>query len=329
MRSTFGLFLRAAVQARKVLRRSTARPASAGAGKATRQRVHQAARAADGMTRGAALGLEYLLYRPPGIQLEERLPLLVMLHGCGQDAAALAASSAMNRLAARQRFLVLYPEQNSLMNPQRCWHWYDHRSGRARLEAIAIAAAVDRVCLPGAVDAARIAVAGLSAGAAMAALLVLLHPQRFRALIMHSGLNPSAANSPASALRLMSGRGVDAAPPTREADLPPLLVIHGDQDRIVHPDNAAATARWWSGPDGARPIASRRIQRGHRYATTVTDYCARGCVVSSVCEIQGLGHAWSGGARGQAYSDPKGPDASRMIWSFAARQFARGADAHQ
>jgi hypothetical protein len=38
-------------------------------------------------------------------------------------------------------------------------------------------------------------------------------------------------------------------------------------------------------------------------------------------EISGLGHAWSGGAASQAYSDPKGPDASRMAWAFAKQQF--------
>jgi len=38
-------------------------------------------------------------------------------------------------------------------------------------------------------------------------------------------------------------------------------------------------------------------------------------------EVQGLGHAWSGGMTRQPYSDGQGPDASRMAWSFASRQF--------
>ena len=46
----------------------------------------------------------------------ERLPLMVMLHGCGQDAKTFAASTRMNVVAARERFLVLYPEQDRLSN---------------------------------------------------------------------------------------------------------------------------------------------------------------------------------------------------------------------
>ena len=88
----------------------------------------------------------YRLYRPPGIARGERLPLLVLLHGCGQDAASLAASSRMNRVAARERFLVLYPEQDRLHNAHACWNWYDTRSGRAQAEAAIIDAAVDQVC---------------------------------------------------------------------------------------------------------------------------------------------------------------------------------------
>ncbi|MEO7391614.1 MAG: hypothetical protein ABIU58_05535 [Ramlibacter sp.] len=38
-------------------------------------------------------------------------------------------------------------------------------------------------------------------------------------------------------------------------------------------------------------------------------------------EVGKLGHAWSGGAASQACSDARGPDASRMLWGFAAKQF--------
>jgi poly(3-hydroxybutyrate) depolymerase len=67
----------------------------------------------------------YRLYRPPAVKSGERLPLMVMLHGCGQDAKSFANSTRMNAVAARERFLVLYPEQDRLSNAQGCWNWFD------------------------------------------------------------------------------------------------------------------------------------------------------------------------------------------------------------
>ena len=58
-------------------------------------------------------------------------------------------------------------------------------------------------------------------------------------------------------------------------------------------------------------------------AATITDYRVGSRVVATHCEVDGLGHAWSGGTAGHGHSDAKGPDASRMIWAFYARQFAR------
>ena len=52
----------------------------------------------------------YRLFKPLGVRPNEKLPLMVMLHGCGQDAQGLSASSRMNRIAERHRFLVLYSE---------------------------------------------------------------------------------------------------------------------------------------------------------------------------------------------------------------------------
>ena len=70
----------------------------------------------------------------------------------------------------------------------------------------------------------------------------------------------------------------------------------------------------------------REVQRGKRYPTTVTDFKCGRRVVATHVEVRQLGHAWSGGAAKQQFSDEKGPDASRMVWAFASRQF-RGVSA--
>lgn len=279
-----------------------------------------------GIAVGAAGARRYHLYKPVGVRRAERLPLLVMLHGCGQDAEAMAASTQMNRLAARERFIVLYPEQDRVANVHRCWNWYETRSGRAQAEAHSIDAAITQVCLTQPVDPLRIGVAGLSAGAGMAALLATRHPERFRAIAMHSGIAPGVAHSSATALSAMRGRAGEAKPQPPLADgqhLPALLVIQGSVDHIVARSNGTEAARSWAAHEGALAGATRRVQRGARYAAAVTDYKTRGRLVATLCEVSGLGHAWSGGAAGQAYSDPKGPNASSMIWAFMTKQFAR------
>ena len=274
---------------------------------------------------GAAGMRRYWLYRPPGLQPRpgEPLPLLVMLHGCGQTAHGFATSTRMNRVAAREGFLVLYPEQDRLANAQGCWNWFDTRSGRAYHEAALILQAVDQVCRLYPADRDRVAVAGLSAGASMAALLATRHPECFKAVVMHSGIPPGTAHSGLSAVGAMQGRrpSLPSGPALGQPDWPPLLVIHGSGDAVVAPTNGQAAARVWAEAAGAAAAQPRSVQRGQRYPSLVTDFKRGGATVASLVEVGGLGHAWSGGAAGQPFGDGRGPDASRLVWAFAARQF--------
>lgn len=292
-----------------------------------------------GVAPGPAGARRFHAYVPSGLPLRpgEKLPLLVMLHGCRQTGSDLAAISRMNRLAARHRFVVLYPEQERVANAQGCWNWFERRNGRAEAEAATLLAAVDKVARRLPVDLARVAVAGLSAGASMAVLMAALFPHRFCAVAMHSGVAPGTAESAATALAAMHGRreahlpdlpaSTAAASPVlpvgAPAVLPPLLIVHGDADGVVSVRNAAATARLWAGALCARAGAVRTLQRGQRYPMRVTEFKARGRTVVALREVVGLAHAWSGGAAQRPYSDPAGPDASALIWAFVARQFGK------
>ena len=97
-----------------------------------------------GVALGASGARRFRLYRPPDVKFGERLPLMVMLHGCGQDGKRFATSTRMNAIANRERFLVLYPEQDRVANAQGCWNWFDTRSGRAWGEAELIMRAIDQ-----------------------------------------------------------------------------------------------------------------------------------------------------------------------------------------
>ena len=291
-----------------------------------------------GVVMGAAGVRSYRVYRPPGVgmgtgtgigaNIGKRVPLVVMLHGCGQDAKTFAVSTRMNRIAAREGFIVLYPEQDRVANLQGCWNWFDTDTGRAYGEAGLIMKAIDQVALLYPVDRGRVAVVGLSAGASMAALLAVRDPERFRAVVMHSGIPPGSAHSPLSALGAMHGRraGTAVAARSRPAapasvEWPPLLVIHGANDTVVSPRNGQAAAMAWANAAGAVASPARGVQRGQRYPMTVTDFHHGKRMVAQWVGVSHLGHAWSGGAAGKAHSDAKGPDASRMAWAFIKRQW--------
>ncbi|MBJ2155801.1 extracellular catalytic domain type 1 short-chain-length polyhydroxyalkanoate depolymerase [Variovorax sp. IB41] len=344
-RSTASVFARAYQRNLKALTKITLSNSKRVAGqvhRATAKRLKPPPGKGDwlsGMAIGAGGARGYHLFRPAGLQLEpgEKLPLMVMLHGCGQTGRDFAASTRMNALAARQRFLVLYPEQDRLAHPQGCWNWYERRSGKADAEAATLMAAVDQACMLYPVDRERIALAGLSAGASMAALVATRYPQRFRAVVMHSGVAPGAAKSSATALGAMRGQNVPPMPVTAVgkamgaaavfATLPPMLVLHGDADAVVAPSNAVNSAAVWATAVGARPGLPRDVQRGKRRPMRVTDFKRKGRTVVSLCEIAGLGHAWSGGASRLLFSDAAGPDATRMTWAFATTQFRHAAKA--
>jgi poly(3-hydroxybutyrate) depolymerase len=166
----------------------------------------------------------------------------------------------------------------------------------------------------------------MSAGASMAALLVARHPARFKAITMHSGIPPGTANSSISAVGAMYGqratKPLPSGPATLGSPLPPLMVIHGDDDAVVAQGNGRAAAQVWADAAGAVSGARRTVQRGQRHPMQITDFKRRGVTMAKLIEVGRLAHAWSGGALNERYSDRDGPDASRMIWAFSAKQFA-------
>jgi poly(3-hydroxybutyrate) depolymerase len=159
----------------------------------------------------------------------------------------------------------------------------------------------------------------------MVALLVTRHPDRFKAVVMHSGIPPGTAHSTLSALGAVHGhcatRPLPTASVAKAASWPPLMVIHGGGDKTVAPSNGLPAIRAWADAAEAVPGKPRLVQRGKRYSTNMTDFKREGSTVATLVDVTGLGHAWSGGAARQSFSDGLGRDASRMAWTFAAKQF--------
>lgn len=261
----------------------------------------------------------YQLWVPPGTRARQRLPLVVMLHGCQQDIDTFRAQTRMNRLADRAGFGVLYVEQDRVANPMGCWNWFALDTGKALSEVSIIRAAIRDACQKYPLNPEAVSLVGLSAGAGMAALTASRHPDEFVAVAMHAGVPPGSAREASGAMAAMRGERLpDALLHVEGGELPALLVVQGIADGVVDPANAGAAARQWASACGAKPRPSRVLRRGSRYPMIITDYVVNARLRVRLCEIEQLGHAWSGADARHDFSDPLGPDASRLTWAFIA-----------
>ena len=273
---------------------------------------------------------QYRLYVPPHAA-GQHLPLVVMLHGCTQNAEDFARGTRMDDAARREGFAVLYPEQCAKANPQRCWNWFRKKDqGREGGEPALLAGMVRHLVREHDLDAGRVFVAGLSAGGAMAATLGRTHPDLFAAVGVHSGLAAGSASDLPSAIGAMRGGAGKQAGDQTEAGFQPVptIVFHGGADLIVHPSNGeriiaqATPAGGRIDRDDPRTSGMEGTAAGspRRPATRTLVRDGSGKLVAEHWVIAGAPHAWSGGNPAGSYTDPAGPDATaEMVRFFLAR----------
>jgi len=276
-------------------------------------------------------GRDYLVYVPAGRKRWRKAPLLVLIHGCKQTPEDIARGTRIAELADRDGCVVLLPSQKQAANPWGCWNWFDARTARGDGEAAIIAAQIRAVRRRHRIDRRRVYVAGMSAGGAMAAILGVRFPRLVCAVAVHSGIACGAARSGMTAMSVLK-RGpeqdVEAiAEAARTAALPhevdvPLLAIHGDRDDVVSPAHATALVHQYlrlNGDDPARAAdAQSHVVHADGRVEITREWRRDGRIVVRSVEVQGLGHAWSGGDASLGFNDAEPPDATALLGTFFA-----------
>jgi feruloyl esterase len=205
-------------------------------------------------------------------QLARSPALVVVLHGCGQTAASYDLGAGWSTLAKHYGFALLMPEQQSSNNGNTCFNWFDPEdTARGHGEASSIRQMIAYLVGAHDVDPRRIYVTGLSAGGAMASVMLATYPDVFAGGAIIAGLPFGVASNLREALQAMMQGSALPAPElgdrvrkasSHKGAWPKISVWHGSADRTVSPANADAIVRQWLDVHGLPSAAMSKADVG-------------------------------------------------------------------
>lgn len=272
-------------------------------------------------------GLErpYMLQLPRGAG-DDRLPLLLELHGRGIDATRFDQLTGFGALADEAGFVLALPSALSEM-------WNDGRShspkwSREPDDVGYLNAVIDDACARRAIDLGRIYVVGMSNGSVMAGRLACASAERIAAVAQvagTAGVGIAAGFRPSRPLPILNIHGTADRMAPYEGG-----IRHGLGARIVHRHAAGPMvgvddwARFWVSANGAYDGASDSPQVGALPPdTTVRTWRGPSRDADIVFyKVEGGGHTWPGsriampafmfGRTSRTF------DATKVSWEFLA-----------
>jgi len=154
--------------------------------------------------------LSMFKYVPDG--LPPSAPLVVVMHGCAQRAAAFAQESGWTKIADELKVALVLPETDKPL-ANGCFTWYNPGDvSRDHGEALSIKNMVDKMKADHGIDAKRIFATGLSAGGAMTSVMLATYPDVFAGGAIVAGLPYGCATSLPEAFQCMSTGHPSALP---------------------------------------------------------------------------------------------------------------------
>ena len=188
---------------------------------------------------------------------EGDVPLVLVLHGCNQDAHGMMRISGWNKLANENGFIIAYPEQKGKNNTNRCFNWfYGKDTERGKGEVASIHQIVEYMKANYPIDDGNICITGVSAGAAMSVTAAALYPEDYSAVASYAG-GPFGSGNVISGVGSMFGwvdrkpwewsRRVRLANEGYRGEYPKMVILQGTSDPVVNPKNANEIMEQWTG----------------------------------------------------------------------------------
>lgn len=244
----------------------------------------------------------YYLHTPPSYQPNHPMPLVLALHGSGEQGKEMAAQTGLNNLADREGFMVVYPDG---LNKK--WNV----SGTAPEDNVqfvhALLAHLNQVR---AIAPQRIYAVGLSNGGILVQKLACENPSQIAAFATVAASLPVQFESHCQTQTPVS-----------------MLMINGTSDQVVPWDGGESpqirvgrnlsippipsVVDFWRQHDACPAKADVEQRSDHRVQVWSYHNCQAGSSVTLI-ELKGGGHIWPGGGYGQSQF----LDATKTVWNF-------------
>lgn len=195
-----------------------------------------------------------MFIHPPKENNITNQPLVVVLHGCSQNAEKVEYQSGWSELADKYNFIVIYPEQKLSNNVSGCFNWFYKKDISPNSgESSSIIEMIEYVKYNYSIDPSKVFIYGLSAGAAMTVNLLANNPNNFNSGASLAGGPYGLATNFVQAAKLMINPPNKTAkewgeliPKSTSGKYPKLIIVHGTKDNTVDFRNANELIKQWT-----------------------------------------------------------------------------------
>ncbi len=247
--------------------------------------------------------LDLFVHPPKNLESVKGRSLVVVLHGCNQTALAIAKQSGWCDLADTFQFMTIFPQQRSANNPNLCFNWFREADAYGEEgEAASVRAMIEYTCRTYGLDSQSVFVYGVSAGAMMTSSLLTMHPNEFKAGAVLAGGPFIPGLSAIERMKIFSSKrnleNTDWVVPVRNfspsnKSWPKLLVLHGQRDFVVSPENAKILKQQWLDLNGVNTpnVIVEDAFSGNPLVQKSSFLNTENNVVVILYEMQEIGHA--------------------------------------